>query len=116
MQTALCCNATVFLWDNKYYEFYYSLLRPWVHFIPVSVTTLEERLQWAVEHQEAAKLIATHGYEFCMTQLTPSAILVYWIQMFTVHSLLQCCKAEEMSEACTCDGKETIGQSACKFC
>jgi hypothetical protein len=117
MQTALCSNATVFLWENDYYEFYYSQLKPWVHFVPVSVTNLEERLQWAVAHQEEAELIAARGYEFCMTQLEPAAFPVYWFQMFTMHGLLQDyeVKAEEILEGCTCD-KDNVGQAACTFC
>jgi hypothetical protein len=117
MQTALCSNATVFLWDNIYYEFYYSLLRPWVHFIPVSETTLEERLQWVLEHEDEAEVIAANGYDFCMTHLTPSAFPVYWFQLFTMHSLLQKYEVgiEEFSGACTCGG-DKVGQLTCNFC
>ena len=117
MQNALCSNATVFLWDNEYYEFYYSLLKPWVHFIPVSAASLNERLQWVVAHQDEAELIAAHAYDFCLTQLTPSAFPVYWFQLFTMHNMLQDydVKEEELREACTCDSKN-IGLRACTFC
>lgn len=117
MQTALCSNATVFLWDNIYYEFYYSLLKPWVHFIPVSEATLRERVKWVIEHEQEAEAIAANGYQLCMTYLTPSAFPVYWFQLFTMHSLLQRYDVtmEELSGACTC-GSHNVGQPICNFC
>jgi hypothetical protein len=116
MQTALCSNATVFLWDNKYYEFYYSLLKPWIHYLPVSEKTLDERLAWVRDHQPEAEQIASNGFEFCMTHLRSSAFPVYWFQLFTMHDLLQAYEVEvKVSQAaCTCGGRS--GQAICNFC
>lgn len=116
LQTALCSNATVLLWDNEYYEFYYSLLQPWVHYVPVSEATLEERMAWLGEHVKDAEAIAAAGYHFCMTQLTAPAITTYWLQLFTVHGLLQAYDVEHkvIVDACTCQDVEAVER--CEFC
>lgn len=64
IQTALCSNAIVFLWNNKYYEIYYPLLKPGIHYLPVSEKTLDERLVRVRDHQPEAKQIASTGFEF----------------------------------------------------
>lgn len=116
LQTALCSNATVLLWDNEFYEFYYSLLQPWVHFVPVSEATLQERLQWLGEHPAEAERIARNGHWFCTTQLTGAAITSYWLQLFTMHALLQAYNVdvEDVADACTCS--DIPRGLRCTFC
>jgi hypothetical protein len=38
-----------------------SLLKPYVHYIPVTRTNLEEQLKWAKDHQEVCKIIASQS-------------------------------------------------------
>lgn len=116
LQTALCSNSTVLLWDNDFYEFYYSSLTAWEHFVPVSDATLQERLKWLITHPAEAERIARNGHHFCMTQLTGPAIVSYWLQLFTMHSLLQAydVEAEEATHACTCIDLQNVLK--CDFC
>ena len=45
---------------------YFDLLKPWVHYIPISedIKDLEARIAWAEEHQDEAKKISAHANAF----------------------------------------------------
>ncbi|KAJ1470676.1 hypothetical protein T484DRAFT_1846860 [Baffinella frigidus] len=57
----MALGLTVFKVDNGWKEFYYDLLVPWEHYIPVnaSLSDLCERLAWARTHPDEAKRIGT---------------------------------------------------------
>ena len=42
-------GSAVFLADSPFYEWWYPLLRPWVHYIPVerALRDVAERVRWA---------------------------------------------------------------------
>ena len=53
-------------------QWYYSALVPWVHYVPVrgDLKDLDERLTWAMEHDQEAKEIAKRGRAFVLANLT----------------------------------------------
>ena len=53
-------------------QWYYSALVPWVHYVPVrgDLKDLDERLTWAMEHDQEAKEIAQRGRAFVLANLT----------------------------------------------
>ena len=45
-------GSAVFLADSPFYEWWYPLLRPWVHYIPTDPEDLLETIEFAQRHDE----------------------------------------------------------------
>lgn len=72
--------GSVVLWvDTGWEEFYYSLLQPQRHYIPVKqdLSNLCEQLEWVRSHPAEAKLIALHGREFIEKCLSINLVNLY---------------------------------------
>merc|ERR1719296_469743 len=56
----------VLMVENGWKEWFHSLLRPWVHYIPIKEDSSDvcEKLQWARAHPEEAEAIAGRGRAF----------------------------------------------------
>ncbi len=54
------CNSVVYHVDDQWLEFFYSALKPWVHYIPVSkkLTEAKELIQFAIENDDVARGVA----------------------------------------------------------
>ena len=50
------CNLLVYYVDDKWFEFFYSQLKPWVHYIPVSqkMDESQELIEFAIENDKVA--------------------------------------------------------------
>jgi len=73
----------VLLVDNGWQEFYFPLLQPWVHYIPVQADAGDacERVAWARAHPRKAERIAQNGRNFVEFCLTESFIDLYVAEM-----------------------------------
>ena len=58
----LAGGSLVLKQDSEYYEHFYHLLEPWVHYVPVKsdISDLDEKLQWAMDNDKkvAVSMIA----------------------------------------------------------
>ncbi len=54
------CNSLVYHVDDKWLEFFYSELKPWVHYIPVeqSLDKAEELVEFAISNDNIVQNIA----------------------------------------------------------
>ena len=102
LQFLLWSGTTIFLFDCPYYEFYYEGLAPWVHYVPVNLTNLEDRWEWAQAHQPQAKAIAAAGAAFAARSLTVSAVFGYWRTLLEQYAALQTFAVKVPPDACTC--------------
>ncbi len=75
----LLSNSVLFKHDSPNIEWYYDLLEPWVHMIPVAedFSDLVEHIEWAKTHDPEAKKIAERGSKLAREQLYPEASLAY---------------------------------------
>lgn len=87
-QTLLRTNSAVFKQESIYSEFFYPLLVPYIHYIPVKadlsdlIPTLSTWLQRSTDLQ----VIATEAQKFAVEMLSPAAILCYMHQMVVHYS------------------------------
>nr|XP_046237907.1 protein O-glucosyltransferase 1 isoform X1 [Scatophagus argus] len=84
------CGSLVFHVGDEWQEFFYSQLKPWVHYIPVKqdLSDVRELLQFAKENDAIAQEIATRGKEFILEHLQMEDISCYWERLLTEYSRL----------------------------
>ncbi|CDW54185.1 protein O glucosyltransferase 1 [Trichuris trichiura] len=84
------CRSLVFHIGDDWQEFYYSQLKPWVHYIPVNddLSNVEELLQFARENDELVKQIADRGYNFIWNNLRMEDVECYWKTLLTRYAAL----------------------------
>uniref|UniRef100_A0A1B6DS49 Glycosyl transferase CAP10 domain-containing protein n=2 Tax=Clastoptera arizonana TaxID=38151 RepID=A0A1B6DS49_9HEMI len=86
------CGSLVFHVGDEWKEFFYSSLKPWIHFIPVESTASKEDirnlLEFIKEHDDLAKEIAERGREFIWDHLRMKDITCYWRALLRRYSKL----------------------------
>ncbi|KAE8746961.1 hypothetical protein FOCC_FOCC006381 [Frankliniella occidentalis] len=70
--------------ESKYHEHFYSLVRPWVHYVPVrhDLSDLVDRIHWAQDNDEKALKIALAGQKFAQENLLPLDVFCYHGRLF----------------------------------
>merc|ERR1719416_253412 len=72
-------GCVVLMVENGWQEWYFSLLKPWVHFIPIKEDSSDvcEKLQWARAHPAEAEAIAARGRAFIETCFDVNLVNLY---------------------------------------
>jgi protein glucosyltransferase len=77
------CGSLVFHVGDDWYEFYYSAMEPWYHYIPVpadaSVEELEDLISFSKKNPEISEEIAANGRNFIQNHLDMKAVENYWL-------------------------------------
>ena len=83
----LAMNSVILLVESKYKLWYESLLKPWVHYVPVSsdLSDLDERIQWCLANDSECQKIAKQARLFYDTYLSKKGTLEY-----LKHILIEC--------------------------
>ncbi|XP_020366799.2 protein O-glucosyltransferase 1 isoform X2 [Rhincodon typus] len=84
------CGSLVFHVGNEWLEFFYSQLKPWVHYIPVNqdLSNVRELLQFVQENDHIAREIAERGRQFILEHLKMEDVSCYWKQLLMRYSKL----------------------------
>lgn len=84
------CGSLVFHVGNEWLEFFYTQLKPWVHYIPVKqdLSDVSDLLQFVRENDDIAKDIAERGHKFILDHLTMEDVSCYWETLLTEYSKL----------------------------
>lgn len=87
----LAGDSLVIKQDSPYYEHFYSQLEPWVHYVPMSrdLGDVEERVQWARDHDGEARQIGRNAQEFVRENLMPKETYCYIARLLTEYSKRQ---------------------------
>jgi len=87
----LLSNCAVLKHDSNFTLWFYKCLIPWVHYIPIKedLSDLFQKLQWAKEHDDEAKLIAENGRTFAQENLLPEQLYLYCYKVLLKHASLQ---------------------------
>jgi len=85
------CGSLVFQVGDKWQEFFYPALKPWVHYIPVEedLSDAEQLLDWAANHQAEAQAIADRGFAFVRDNLRQEDVRDYWRELLGQYARLQ---------------------------
>ena len=66
LRTAMARGATIFKQSSPYSEFFYELLTPWVHYVPVAdnLADLGRRVHWADMHPAKVRAMGELGHSW----------------------------------------------------
>jgi EGF-domain serine glucosyl/xylosyltransferase len=84
------CKSLVFHVGNDWMEFFYTSMKPWVHYIPLDIglENVQEMIEFAKENDNVAKKIATRGHKFITKHLRMEDISCYWQALLTDYAKL----------------------------
>ena len=86
------CKSLVIHVGHEWVEFFYPLLKPWVHYIPIDSnydpSDLVELLKFFQNHDTFATKIANQGYHVIWKHLRLSTIECYWKRLIIQYSKL----------------------------
>ena len=95
------CGSLVFHVGDDWYEFYYSGMKPWLHYIPVpsdaSVDELEDLILFAQNYPAISEEIARNGKFFIENHLNLSDVQNYWRALLKSYSKKLDFKVEQPS-------------------
>ncbi len=92
----LAANSVVFKHDSDHYQWFYKLLKPYEHYIPVKAdfSDLPEKVQWARAHDKEVKKIASRANRLIMQNLEKEHIYCYIDTLLKEYADLQSCPFE----------------------
>lgn len=73
----LVLGSLVFKQDSPFYTWWYPLLQPWVHYLPLNYTlqNVIERIKWAKENDQEAQRVSRNGKEVVLEFLVENSDL-----------------------------------------
>lgn len=68
--------------DSNEVQWYYDMLQPWVHYIPVAkdFSNIEQNMVWAERHPIEAQAIADNGKELARSVFTEEQIMLAFLK------------------------------------
>ncbi|XP_037712699.1 O-glucosyltransferase rumi isoform X1 [Drosophila subpulchrella] len=88
----LLCRSLVLHVGDQWQEFFYSQLKPWVHYVPVAsdadVEQLAELVLYLREHDDLAEEIAERGHQFVWLHLRMEDVQCYWSKLLREYAKL----------------------------
>ncbi|XP_043287825.1 O-glucosyltransferase rumi homolog [Venturia canescens] len=86
------CRSLVFHVGDEWTEFYYEVMKPWIHYIPVhkdaSQQQLEHLLNFARDNDNLVKKIADRGRDFIWNKLRMQDVTCFWRRLLQRYSKL----------------------------
>uniref|UniRef100_A0A0K2TSB3 Glycosyl transferase CAP10 domain-containing protein n=1 Tax=Lepeophtheirus salmonis TaxID=72036 RepID=A0A0K2TSB3_LEPSM len=86
------CESLVFHVGDEWTEFFYSELKPWVHYVPVSskasIEEIKELIDFFNDNKEIAEIIAESGHDFIKRRLTNDQVQCYWKELLHQYGTL----------------------------
>lgn len=84
-------GSTIFKQDSFSREYFYPLLRPYEHYVPVATNLhdVHDKLRWAVANPRRAEAIAVAGQRFAREHLHTASIACYFWQLLSAFASLQ---------------------------
>ncbi|KAL3927726.1 MAG: hypothetical protein SGPRY_002690 [Prymnesium sp.] len=91
LASLLHTGSAVFIADSPFREWWYPLLKPWVHYVPVdrALRDIVQRVNWANAHPQEVAAIGAAGAAFARQHLQKHAVACYWWQLLTEFAALQ---------------------------
>ena len=85
------CDSLVFHVGNELLEFFYDVLKPWVHYVPVvekDLSDVKNLIEFVLENDKVARQIAKRGRDFIMEHLKMNDIYCYWEELIKEYTKL----------------------------
>ncbi|KAH8357250.1 hypothetical protein KR084_012129, partial [Drosophila pseudotakahashii] len=88
----LLCRSLVLHVGDEWQEFFYSQLKPWVHYVPVAndadVEELAELVLYLRDHDDLAEEIAERGHQLVWLHLRMEDVECYWSKLLREYAKL----------------------------
>lgn len=96
VQPTVCADG------HRYRGFYHSLLRPFVHYVPIwpkgkGPEDVVDGVRWALQNDEDARAIAAASQDFAHKFFTRKALSCYWYMLLSRFARLQAYQGERKS-------------------
>jgi len=80
LRVLLHLNSAIVKHEAETLEFFYPLLKPYVHYIPMDLMmdNLTTQVEWAIAHDSAVQEIVSNANSFAARYLTTDRMLEYW--------------------------------------
>ena len=97
MHRLLASDSAIFWVETNQLEWFYTLLQPYVHYIPVRFSQHEpqdplrdivDKVRWAERHPEKVASIVKNANRFAFTHLSDHALTCYSVQMLDEYARL----------------------------
>ena len=91
LKTLFLCGSVVLsvapIWD----EFFYAMLIPWVHYVPLAAdgSDADATITFLEAHEDWAAQIAENGRQFVLQRLRMEDVQGYWDDLLTEYAVLQ---------------------------
>lgn len=86
------CKSLVFHVGDEWLEFFYTSMKPWVHYIPIDPKAKEDELRIYIEYfkenDAIAKEIAERGFLHIWDHLTDKDVKCYWRHLLKKYAKL----------------------------
>jgi len=94
------CNSVVLHVGEEWLEFYYPLMKPWVHYVPIKTDFSDAmtHLDFVMENDDIAREISERGKEFILNHLRMEDIVFYWFHLLREYAKLMTWKVEKMPD------------------
>ena len=81
-------HSVILKQESSTYEYYYTLLRPWVHYVPIKrdLSDLIEKVSWCKNNDASCKQIASNANDFAKRILTRETVLDYCVNIITDYN------------------------------
>jgi hypothetical protein len=90
--TPILRGNSALLWqETEWAEFFYSLLRPYIHYIPLGrgLEDLYTQLEWAQQNEAWTRRIAENGQAYANDHFNAEAVDAYFGSVLTEYARLQ---------------------------
>jgi len=86
----LFSNSLIFKTDSNSIQWYYNMLKPYVHYIPVraDLEDLVDKIHWATVHDEEAQAIARRARDFALIHIVREQNMAYLYETLLDYSTL----------------------------
>ncbi len=87
----LFSNSLVFKHSTDSYQWWYSEIKPYEHYIPVKndLSDLLEQLEWAISHDTECRMISSNASKLASRILSEEAVYLYLYKLLKAYALIQ---------------------------
>jgi len=84
------CRSLVLHVGEEWLEFFYPLMKPWVHYVPVRQDLADalELAEFSRAHDHTVRQIAERGFAFITRHLMLHDVVQYWFDLLTAYQPL----------------------------
>lgn len=83
----LYSNSVVLKVDGVWEQWYYDMLKPWIHYVPIKndFSDINEQIEWCINNDDKCKIISENATKFIIEKLNMEEVQKYVIDLFNKY-------------------------------